>query len=357
MKNVLVIFGGASSEHEVSCVSASYVIANIPRDTYKIYMLGITKSGEWYYYDGDVSLIPDDKWLYSGKCTKALLSPDRNDRGLLVFRESGIEKINIDVIFPVLHGRYGEDGTVQGLAELAGIPYVGCDTLSSACCMDKAVTNTLADSANIKQAKWLSVTKEQFLNEGSEFVRKAEEYLGYPIFVKPANAGSSVGISKATDEASLLNAFREAFRHDRKIVLEEFIDGYEVECAVLGNFKPQAMLVGQINPANEFYDYDAKYNDDNSELLIPAAIPYEKQNEVRAAAVKAFSAFGCTGLARVDFFVSKADGEVLFNEINTIPGFTSISMYPKLCEHSGIPYRELLDRLFRLATERMSDEQ
>ncbi len=351
MKNVLVLFGGVSSEHEVSCVSASYVIKNIPRDTYRIYMLGITKSGEWYYYDGDVSLIPDDKWLNSGKCAKALLSPDRSDRGLLIFRENGIEKISIDVIFPVLHGRYGEDGTVQGLAELAGIPCVGCGTLSSACCMDKAVTNTLADSAGIKQAKWLSVTKERFLKDGSDFAVKAEEYLGYPIFVKPANAGSSVGISKATDKASLLNAFTEAFRHDRKIVLEEFIDGYEVECAVLGNSEPQAMLVGQINPANEFYDYDAKYNDDNSELLIPAAIPYEKQNEVRAAAVKAFVAFGCAGLARVDFFVGKADGKVLFNEINTIPGFTPISMYPKLCEQSGIPYRELIDRLFALAME------
>ena len=354
LKNVLVVFGGVSSEHEVSCVSASFVMANIPTDKYTVYAIGITKQGEWYLFEGEASELPEDRWLSSGKCTKALVSADRADGGVIVFRESGIEKIKIDAIFPVLHGKNGEDGTIQGLFELSGIPYVGCDTLSSACCMDKAVTNTLADNNGIKQAKWLSIILSQYNKDSSDFIRKAEEYLGYPIFVKPANAGSSVGISKAIDEQSLRNAIDTAFVQDKKIVLEAFVDGYEVECAVLGNSEPMPTVVGQIVPANEFYDYEAKYNNDNSLLYIPAKITLEQQEGVRRTAVKAFQALGCSGLARVDFFVTKKDGEIIFNEINTIPGFTSISMYPKLCEQSGIPYPKLLDRLFKLAIERKS---
>lgn len=353
MKKALIIFGGASSEHFVSCVSAAYVISNIPTDKYDVVTVGITRDGEWYLYEGDVSLLPEDKWFESGKCTKAVLSPDRKDKSLIVFRDGKAEKIKIDVAFPVLHGKNGEDGTIQGLFELSGIPYVGSDCCSSACCMDKAITNTLADSAEIAQAKWLSCIKEEYQSIKDEFLKKAEEYLGYPIFVKPANAGSSVGVSKAVDRVSLEKAMETAFNEDRKVVLEEFIDGYEVECAVLGNADAQAMTVGQIKPANEFYDYEAKYENDNSELYIPAHIPEETIEEVRRTAVRVYKELGCSGLSRVDFFVTKKDGRVVFNEINTIPGFTPISMYAKLCEYSGISYSQLVDRLLMLAQERM----
>lgn len=353
MKKALIIFGGASSEHFVSCVSASYVISNIPTDKYEIVTVGITRDGEWYLYEGDVSLLPEDKWLDSGKCTKAVLSPDRKDKSLIVFRDDKVEKIKIDVAFPVLHGKNGEDGTIQGLLELSGIPYVGSDCRSSACSMDKAITNTLADSAEICQAKWLSCVAEEYREIKDGFLKKAEDYLGYPIFVKPANAGSSVGVSKAVDRASLEKAMEVAFKEDRKVVLEEFVDGFEVECAVLGNFDAQAMSVGQIKPANEFYDYEAKYENDNSELYIPAHIPEETIEEVRKTAVRIYKVLGCSGLSRVDFFVTKRDGKVVFNEINTIPGFTPISMYAKLCEYSGISYSQLVDRLLMLAEERM----
>ena len=219
--------------------------------------------------------------------------------------------------------------------------------------MDKAITNTLADSAEICQAKWLSCVAEEYREIKDGFLKKAEDYLGYPIFVKPANAGSSVGVSKAVDRASLEKAMEVAFKEDRKVVLEEFVDGFEVECAVLGNRDARAMSVGQIKPANEFYDYEAKYENDNSELYIPAHIPKETIEEVRRAAVRAYTVLGCSGLSRVDFFVTKKDNRVVFNEINTIPGFTPISMYPKLCEHSGISYSQLVDRLLMLAEERM----
>ena len=355
MKKVLVLFGGVSSEHDVSCVSASYVVSNIPRDKYEVCPLGITKEGEWFLFEGDVSLLPEDKWIKSGKCTKALLSPDRKDHGITVFRESGPEKIHIDVCFPVMHGKNGEDGTIQGLLELSGIPYVGCGVLASSVCMDKAVTNTLADQAGIAQAKWLATDVNEYRENCTEFIKKAEATLGYPIFVKPANAGSSVGITKAHDESELREALEKAFSCDRKAVLEEFVDGFEVECAVIGNYRPMASCIGQIISCNEFYDYTAKYVSD-SRLLIPAELPEDKQNEVRKDAVRAFKTLGCTGLSRVDFFVRKSDGRVMFNEINTIPGFTSISMFPKLMEQSGVPYPKLLDKLFKLAAEIKEDK-
>lgn len=351
MKNVLVLFGGFSSEHEISCVSASYVINNIPRESYTVYTIGISKEGEWFLYEGDTALLDGDRWLDSGKCVKAVLSPDRTDHGILVFRGSTAERIHIDVCFPVLHGKNGEDGTMQGLLEIAGIPCVGCGTLSSAMCMDKAVTNMVADAMGVRQAKWLAIERSAYAKAQSAFINRAAEYLQYPIFVKPANAGSSIGISKAQDEQALRAAVELAFSYDKKIVLEAFVDGFEVECAVLGNEEPMASAVGQIIPCNSFYDYEAKYQAE-SRLLIPAELPPERQNEVREAAVEIYKALGCRGLARVDFFVEKDSGKVVFNEINTIPGFTPISMYPKLLEQSGVPYPKLLDRLFKLAAER-----
>lgn len=353
MKNVLVLFGGVSSEHEVSCLSATSVIQNMPQDSYRMYLLGITKDGEWLLFEGDPALLAEDKWTEVSDClTKATISLNQRDCGLLVFRESGTERIPIDVAFPVLHGKNGEDGTVQGLLEIAGIPYVGCDTRASAMCMDKAVTNLVADSVKIPQAKWRSITKYDYARHGYEFKKDAIEKLGLPLFVKPANAGSSVGISKVKTEADFDAAIEIAFREDDKVVLEEAIDALEIECAVLGNENPMASVVGGIVPSEEFYTYEAKYLSGESELQIPAKISDETQNTVRAMAVLIFTAMGCRGLSRVDFFLEKQTGRVLFNEINTMPGFTSISMYSKLMEQSGVPYPKLLDRLLKLAQEK-----
>lgn len=353
MKNVLILFGGVSSEHDVSCLSAMSVIQNMPRDSYAMYLLGITKTGEWRLFEGDPALLAEDKWTEASDClTKATISLDRHDHGILVFRESGTERIPIDVAFPVLHGKNGEDGTVQGLLEIAGIPYVGCDTRASAMCMDKAVTNLVADSVNVAQAKWCSITRDNYLKNMFRFKQHAIEKLGLPLFVKPANAGSSVGISKVKTEADFDAAMEIAFREDDKVVLEEAIDALEIECAVLGNENPMASVVGGIVPSEEFYTYEAKYLSGESELQIPAKISDETQAAVRSAALAIFTAMGCKGLSRVDFFLEKGTGRVLFNEINTLPGFTSISMYSKLMEQSGVPYPKLLDRLLKLAQEK-----
>lgn len=353
MKNVLILFGGVSSEHDVSVVSACSVIENMPKDKYNLILVGITKDGRWLKYDGDTSKLPEDKWLEDESClTKAVISPDRADHGILVFSKVGVEKIYIDVVFPVLHGKNGEDGAMQGFLQLAGIPFVGCDMISSACCMDKVMTNTLADAADIPQAKWLGFSKYDYDKNSEEYLSKAQEYLGFPIFVKPANAGSSVGVSKATDKETLVAAIEKAFKEDCKLVLEEGIVGHEVECAVLGNEEPIASVCGEIVACNDFYDYEAKYVNPASELYIPARLPQEKIDEVRTAACNAYKALGCSGLARVDFFVRSSDGKVMLNEPNTIPGFTSISMYPKLFAASGVPYSELIDRLLILAMEK-----
>lgn len=352
MKKALILFGGVSSEHDISLISAKSVIENTPKDKYDIITVGITKDGRWYLYTGDVENLPEDKWLCDeSRLTPAVLSPDRADHGIIVLGEKA-KKIKVDVVFPILHGKNGEDGAVQGLLQLAGIPFVGCDMISSACCMDKVITNTLLDEAGIAQAKWLGLKEHEYKENGEEFIKKAEEYLGYPIFVKPANAGSSVGVSKATDKESLKKAIDKAFKEDTKLVLEEGITGKEIECAVLGNEEPIASLVGEIESCNDFYDYDAKYINEASKLYIPARIEQKISDEIRETAVRAYKALGCSGLARVDFFVREGDNKVLLNEPNTIPGFTSISMYPKMFQKSGVEYSELIDRLFTLACER-----
>lgn len=351
MKNVLVLFGGASSEHDVSTVSASSVLKHIPSDKYTVTMMGITKEGQWYLYEGDIDLLPEDKWLDSGAITPAFVSPDRSIHGITVLRDGGYENIRVDIAFPVLHGRNGEDGTIQGLFQLAGIPFVGCDMVSSAVSMDKIFTNTVADASGVPQAAWDSLTEYEY-RTGAKTLDDVAAKLGYPIFVKPANAGSSVGITKAHDRDELQAAMELALQHDTRILFEEFIDGFEVECSILGNDELENGVVGQIIPANEFYDFDAKYDNADSTLHIPALIPEEKRDEVAEAARKVFKALGCTGFSRVDFFVSRTDGRVLFNEINTIPGFTNISMYPKMMEAAGVPYAELCDRLLQLAEEK-----
>lgn len=344
-----IIFGGVSSEHDISCISAKSIIENIDYSKYSIVLIGITKEGKWFIFNDNINLLPEDKWLGSKSLVPAFISPDATVGGLVTARG---DIIKLDAVFPVLHGKNGEDGTVQGLLQLAQIPFVGCDATSSGVCMDKAVANAVADAFGIPQAKWFAINEYDYRQNGNTLLDEAIEKLGFPIFVKPANAGSSVGISKARTKAELEDAMQVAFKEDKKAVLEEFIDGFEVECAVLGNNEPVAGEVGQILAAAEFYDFDAKYNNPQSETLIPAAIPEEKRNEVKAQALRAYKALGCEGLSRVDFFVTKDDGRVLLNEINTIPGQTSISMYPKLFEAVGIPYKQLIDKLISLAIER-----
>lgn len=349
MKNVLVLFGGVSNEYAVSCMSAASVIAHIPQDKYRVYTVGITKAGAWLYYTGDTQGIAADEWQ-QGDCVKAVLSPDRTDGGLLVFRNGTVEHIRIDIVFPVLHGKNGEDGTMQGLLEIAGLPYVGSGCLASAMCMDKAVTNLLADHAGIAQAAWLCVERREYIAAPERFAQRVEETLGYPVFVKPANAGSSVGVSKVQSAAELAQAMDIALHEDGKVVVETAVDAaLEVECAVIGNIEPMASVVGGIVPCKTFYDYEAKYVAAESELQIPAHVSDAVQEAVRRTAVQIFTALGCKGLARVDFFLERGTDRVLFNEINTMPGFTEISMYSKLLEQSGVPYPKLLDRLFKLA--------
>lgn len=348
---VLVLFGGKSSEHEVSNNSAASVIKNIPEDKYDIIKLGITNEGKWFRYNGCVDMLPEDKWTEDTQnLVPAFISPDTSVGGIVELHSGTAVNTRVDVVFPVLHGKNGEDGTIQGLLQLAGLPFVGCDMTSSADCMDKAVTNALADWAGVAQAKWLSYTESEYRNNPPEALEKAGKALGYPIFVKPANAGSSVGISKANDINELADAFEVAFSQDYKVVLEETIVGKEVECAVLGNDNPIASVPGEIAPCNEFYDYEAKYISGTSGLFIPARVDDAILKEVKKQAVKVFSALGCSGFSRVDFFVTD-NGDIMFNEINTIPGFTQISMYPKLFDYSGIPYPQLLDRLLTLALE------
>lgn len=344
-----ILFGGVSSEHDISCISAKSIISNIDYNKYNVVLIGITKQGKWFIYNDNADLLPNDRWLASRNIVPAFISPDTAVHGMVTSRG---EIIRLDVVFPVLHGKNGEDGTVQGLLQLAQIPYVGCDATSSGVCMDKAVANAVADAFGIPQAKWCPVSIYDYRKDADSCINAAIEKLGFPIFVKPANAGSSVGISKAHNKEELYIAMEIAFKEDKKVVLEEFIDGYEVECAVLGNSEPVAGEVGQIIAAAEFYDYDAKYNNPQSELHIPAQIPVEKREEVKAQAIQSYKALGCEGMARVDFFVTKEDSRVLLNEVNTIPGQTEISMYPKLFEAVGVSYKELIDRLISLALQR-----
>ncbi len=353
MKNLLVIFGGCSSEYEVSLRSSASVLRNIDRQKYNVITLGITKEGSWLLYDGAVDDIENNTWHSKGTVTPAVISPDKNDKALLVLKENSIEKIKIDVIFPVLHGKNGEDGTIQGIFELAGIPYVGCGLLASGMCMDKAVTNTLADAAGIDGAKWTAFTRTEY-KAGNVDLDAIAEKLSFPIFVKPANAGSSVGISKAHNMDELKKGIDIAFENDYKAVLEETLVGREIECAVMGNTNPIASCIGEILPTAEFYDYDAKYIDNSTGLAIPADLPEEISEKVRKAAIHAYKTMGCEGLSRVDFFLSD-DGTCYLNEINTLPGFTSISMFPKLFGQVGIPYSQLIDKLIEYAEERANE--
>lgn len=346
-QNLAVIFGGQSSEHEISCMSASNIIQCIDAQRYDIILVGITKEGHWVEA-ADLNAVSDGSWRQSK--TSIVLSPDATRRGL--YRMSEDEKVqfvHLDVIFPVLHGLYGEDGTVQGLFKLAGIPFVGCGLFASAAGMDKLYTKIIVDTLGIRQAKYVPVYKEE-LPKMDEVVARVESALEYPVFVKPSRAGSSKGVNKAANREQLKNALIEAADNDRKILVEETIIGREVECAVLGNLDVKASGVGEILSADEFYDFDAKYYNSESKTLVDPPMPENMCEQIREDAVKIFMALDGRGLSRVDFFLT--ENGVVFNEINTLPGFTAISMYPMLWEAQGIPKKELVQKLIDLAFER-----
>lgn len=355
-KRVAIIFGGQSSEHEVSRFSAEAVLRNIDTDKYDVSMIGITKDGSWLSYDGPISLIGTGEW-------QALAESRVKSQQVLLTAGSAIaeaEKDNkkIDVVFPVLHGCNGEDGTIQGLFELAGIPYVGCGVLGSALGMDKAYAKIVFEKEGLPQGKYLVYNRKQINSEFDSIVSDVELTMSFPCFVKPSNAGSSVGVSKVHCKSELKDALLLAARYDRRILVEEFIDGREIECAVLGNDEPVASTVGEIIPCNEFYDYEAKYmSGDSSRIIIPADLPADMIDQIRDYSVRAFRALDCSGLSRVDFFVRNGTNEIIINEINTMPGFTQISMYSKLWAASGIPYGELIERLIELALERFENNK
>ena len=348
-KNLVVIMGGRSSEHEVSLVSARTVIDSINTDIYNIIMVGITKDGKWKLIDR-LSRLEDGSWVK--KNNSAYISPETGKNELCIIRGDHVEYVDVDVVFPVLHGMNGEDGTLQGLLELAHIPYVGCGVLSSACSMDKFYTKIIVDSIGIRQAEFVGVHKAQ-LSRMDNVVAAVEKKLSYPVFVKPSKAGSSQGVSKVKNRGELVLALRLAAEHDDKILVEEAIVGRELECAVLGSHQTaQASGIGEILPADDFYSYDAKYHNDESKTVVNPELPEGKEEEIRKCAVEIFKALDCYGLSRVDFFLTEDTHEVVFNEINTLPGFTSISMYPMLWAAKGIDTEELIQDLIDLAIKR-----
>ncbi|WP_058485870.1 D-alanine--D-alanine ligase family protein [Defluviitalea phaphyphila] len=349
-KTVVVLFGGQSSEHDISLLSAKNIISNIDTDRYSILMVGITKEGKWLLYNGSIDNIKPREW--EKHASPAFISPDATQKSLIKINKNKFEAIPIDVVFPVLHGLYGEDGTVQGLLEMARIPYVGCGVLASSISMDKVYTKIIAEKQGIDQADYVVAYKKE-LKEIDKVVSKIESSLDYPCFIKPSNAGSSVGITKAHNREELIKGLNLAAVHDRKILVEEAIIGREIECAVLGNEEIRASLVGEIISAGEFYDYDAKYNNEESKTIISPDLPREIVEEIREKAIRIFKAIDGQGLSRVDFFVEKDTNKVIFNEINTMPGFTPISMYPMLWENMGISKKELVNKLIELALRRV----
>src|SRR6202166_2506877 len=382
-----ILFGGRSGEHEVSLLSAASVLNAIDKEKYEVVPIGITKDGRWLTAEhaenllqgklmleprnlraGDPENTPSAAVLARGEAVVVPPEPVRRQNGLVPFqtdaamlRRASDRAINVDVIFPVLHGSFGEHGTIQGLLELADIPYVGAGVLGSAAGMDKDIMKSLFIAAGIPIVKHVTLLRSMWEKEPKK-VAKMVARLGYPVFVKPANLGSSVGISKAHNRKELGPAIEEAAKFDRKIVIEQGVGGdkekaREIECSVLGNDEPVASVPGEIVPVKEFYDYDAKYLAEGSELIIPAKLTKAQTKRVQELAVRAFQAVDCTGLARVDFLIDPKTRKIFLNEINTMPGFTAISMYPKLWAASGLAYADLIDRLIQLGIERHTDKK
>lgn len=359
-----VIFGGRSGEHEVSLQSARSVMAALDVTRYEVVPVGIDKNGRWLVGDALAALTQGNP----AAARPAALLPDPQAAALMQIEQLGeqsaalTELAHLDVVFPVLHGPYGEDGTVQGLLELAGLPYVGAGVVGSAVGMDKAIFKQVMAANGLPILPWLLVNRSDWRKQPSAILAQIEAALHYPIFTKPANLGSSVGIRKCHNRAELEKGLHEAAVYDRRLVVEQGINARELEISVLGNDDPIASVVGEICPRREFYDYAAKYlaepdSDEYTELIIPADIPAALADALRELAIRAYKAVDCAGLGRVDFLLDKESGQVYINEINTIPGFTRISMYPKLWEASGLSYPALLDRLIALALERHAEKQ
>lgn len=350
-----VIFGGQSGEHEVSLVSASSVIDALDKEKYDVVPIGITHEGRWISSREALHLLKEKR--VGSKEPERFLVPEPNRRSLVSLDGTSTDDMRLDVVFPLVHGTYGEDGTLQGLLELANIPYVGAGVLASAVGMDKVIQKQLHGNAGLPVVKYLWFSSSAYRANPKKVMAEIGKRLKYPLFVKPANTGSSVGISKVHERKELPDALALAAEFDRKVIVEQGVNNArEIEVSVLGNDRPIASVPGEIIPSNEFYDYDAKYVDGKSVAVIPAKLPRAVAEKVRTIAVKAFTVLDCAGMARVDFFVTRKTHRIVLNEINTIPGFTSISMYPKLWAASGIPYPELLDRLIRLALDRHAEK-
>lgn len=350
-----MLFGGRSGEHEVSLLSAASVIRALNPSKYDVVPVGISREGRWRLGSEALKLLPD----VLDKGAAVIPSIDPQGPKIVPLAEARHPKAGpqLDVIFPALHGTFGEDGTIQGLLELAGIPFVGAGVLGSAAAMDKDVMKRLFRDASLPVVEWLLVLRSEWKQHAARLRKQIEGKLGYPLFVKPANLGSSVGISKVHSRAELASALELAATYDRKLIVEKGLDAREIECSVLGNDNPEASVPGEIIPVNEFYDYEAKYVKDGSEIVIPAKLTRAQVRAVKDLALRAFRAVDCAGMARVDFLLDRPSGKLFVNEVNTIPGFTPISMYPKMWEASGLPYPELLDRLIQLAFERQREKE
>ena len=354
-----IIFGGRSGEHEVSYCSATSIINAIDKNKYTVIPIGITKQGKWISPQETARALQSGK--IEGKSSVVLLSDPSSKALIYIDSNQGLNKSpdleKLDVIFPVLHGPYGEDGTVQGLLELANIPYVGAGVAASAISMDKDLMKIIFQQKGLPVLKWLTIKRKEWQVDRVETLSLVQKNFEYPLFVKPTNLGSSVGITKVHEKEELEKAIDLASSYDRKILIEQGLEeAREIECSVLGNDEPRASIVGEVRPAGEFYDYDSKYIDKETQLIVPADLPDEVSQEVQEIALRAFKAVDAAGMARVDFFVSKKENKIYLSEINTIPGFTSVSMYPRLWEASGIPYSELISRLIQLALERHQDK-
>ncbi len=342
--HVAILFGGCSNEYEVSLKSASAVIENLDRDLYNIIMVGITRDGAWLRYEGSIADVRQDTWHVHPSCRPAFLTPSRGIQGLIELKKSEFVVTPIDVVFPMLHGKNGEDGTVQGLLELSGMPYVGCDMLSSVLCMDKAIAHALVNKAGIITARSVTILGGENVEQ---YILEAEK-LGYPLYVKPAKSGSSIGITKATVRNELVEGIQLAFSHDNKVVIEQSIGGFEVGCAVLGGASPIVGEVDEIELTGDYFDFQEKYSLDSSTIHLPARINVATAQRIKDTALTIYLTLGCRGLARVDMFLT-AEGTIVFNEVNTMPGFTAKSRYPNMMGAIGIPFPELLDRLIQLA--------
>ena len=338
-RTIAVIFGGCSPEYPVSLESSHSVIVNLDREKYDVIMLGITKGGEWYRFYGDVSALEDDSWR-SGKCVPAVISPDREVHGIIEFGEDGVRATRIDAAFPVMHGKNGEDGTIQGLCELAGIPVIGCGTLCSAICMDKDRAHKLAELAGVDVPAAIVLTGMPDADD----IEARVAALGYPVFVKPVRAGSSFGITKVSSPAALMDAVRFAFQFDREVIIEEAITGFEVGCAVMGNDELVIGRVDEIEIYGDIFDYEEKYTLKTAKIHMPARISEETEKRIQATAGKIYRGLDCRVMARVDMFLTP-DGRIVFNEVNTIPGFTPHSRFPNMMKGIGLDFPALLDAL------------